>query len=83
MIVSVCLSKGALAMNRKKVIVKRLNAIQNFGGMDVFPIGPLAGPGATAADVLTDPDADSAQLCEPHTSDQSLAAAKEVDLDAL
>jgi Mg2+-importing ATPase len=36
MIVSVCLSKGALAMCRKKVIVKRLNAIQNFGGMDVL-----------------------------------------------
>jgi len=34
MIVSVCLSKGALAMSRKKVIVKRLNAIQNFGGMN-------------------------------------------------
>ncbi len=36
MIVSVCLSKGALAMSRKKVIVKRLNAIQNFGGMDLL-----------------------------------------------
>jgi Mg2+-importing ATPase len=36
MIVSVCLSKGALAMSRKRVIVKRLNAIQNFGGMDVL-----------------------------------------------
>jgi P-type Mg2+ transporter len=36
MIVSVCLSKGALAMSRKKVIVKRLNSIQNFGGMDVL-----------------------------------------------
>ncbi len=36
MIVSVCLSKGAMAMSRKKVIVKRLNAIQNFGAMDVF-----------------------------------------------
>ena len=36
MIVSVCLSKGALAMSRKKVIVKRLHAIQNFGGMDVL-----------------------------------------------
>jgi Mg2+-importing ATPase len=36
MIVSVCLSKGALAMSRKKVIVKRQNAIQNFGGMDVL-----------------------------------------------
>jgi Mg2+-importing ATPase len=36
MIVSVCLSKGALAMSRKRVIVKQLNAIQNFGGMDVL-----------------------------------------------
>ncbi|HVT38925.1 MAG TPA: magnesium-translocating P-type ATPase, partial [Gemmatimonadaceae bacterium] len=36
MIVSVCLSKGALAMSRKKAIVKRLNAIQNFGAMDVL-----------------------------------------------
>src|SRR5580658_1868027 len=36
MIVSVCLSKGALAMSRKKVIVKRLSSIQNFGGMDVL-----------------------------------------------
>jgi len=36
MIVSVCLAKGALAMSHKRVIVKRLNAIQNFGGMDVL-----------------------------------------------
>jgi Mg2+-importing ATPase len=36
MIVSVCLAKGALGMSRKKVIVKRLNSIQNFGGMDVL-----------------------------------------------
>ena len=36
MIVSVCLSKGALAMSRKRVIVKRLNSIQNFGGMDIL-----------------------------------------------
>jgi len=36
MIVSVGLSKGALAMSRKKVIVKRLNSIQNFGAMDVL-----------------------------------------------
>ncbi len=36
MIVTVCLSKGALAMSRQKVIVKRLNAIQNFGAMDVL-----------------------------------------------
>jgi P-type Mg2+ transporter len=36
MIVSVCLSKGALAISRKRVIVKRLNSIQNFGAMDVL-----------------------------------------------
>jgi Mg2+-importing ATPase len=36
MIVTVNLSQGALAMARKKVIVKRLNAIQNFGAMDVL-----------------------------------------------
>jgi Mg2+-importing ATPase len=36
MIVSVCLAKGALAMSRRKVIVKRLNSIQNFGGMDIL-----------------------------------------------
>jgi P-type Mg2+ transporter len=36
MIITVCLSKGALMMSRKKVIVKHLNAIQNFGAMDVL-----------------------------------------------
>jgi P-type Mg2+ transporter len=36
MIVSVCLSKGALLMSHKKVIVKRLNSIQNLGAMDVL-----------------------------------------------
>ena len=36
MIVTVCLSKGALSMSRKKVIVKRINAIQNLGAMDVL-----------------------------------------------
>jgi P-type Mg2+ transporter len=36
MIVTVNLSKGALAMARKKVIVRRLNSIQNFGAMDVL-----------------------------------------------
>jgi Mg2+-importing ATPase len=36
MIVSVCLSKGAMEMSRKHVIVKRLNSIQNFGAMDVL-----------------------------------------------
>jgi len=36
MIVTVNLSKGALAMARQKVIVKRLNSIQNLGAMDVL-----------------------------------------------
>src|SRR2546428_3868887 len=36
MIVSVCLSRGALTMSGKKVIVKRLNSIQNLGAMDVL-----------------------------------------------
>src|SRR5262249_9028658 len=36
MIVTVNLSKGALAMSRKKVIVKRLNSIQNFGAMNIL-----------------------------------------------
>ncbi len=36
MIVVVNLSKGAIAMSRKKVIVKRLNAIQNFGAIDIL-----------------------------------------------
>jgi len=35
-IVTVNLSKGALDMSKKKVIVKRLNAIQDFGAMDVL-----------------------------------------------
>ncbi|MEI6350631.1 MAG: magnesium-translocating P-type ATPase [Verrucomicrobiota bacterium] len=36
MIVTVNLSKGAMAMSKKKVIVKRLNAIQNFGAIDIL-----------------------------------------------
>jgi Mg2+-importing ATPase len=36
MIVSVCLSEGALAMSGKKVIVRRLDSIQNLGAMDVL-----------------------------------------------
>jgi Mg2+-importing ATPase len=37
MIVTVNLAKGAVAMARAKVIVKRLNAIQNLGAMDLDP----------------------------------------------
>jgi len=36
MIVTVNLAKGAIAMSRKRVIVKRLNAIQNLGAMDLL-----------------------------------------------
>ncbi|MCL2345761.1 MAG: magnesium-translocating P-type ATPase [Desulfobulbus sp.] len=36
MIVTSTLAKGAVVMSRRKVIVKRLDAIQNFGAMDVL-----------------------------------------------
>jgi Mg2+-importing ATPase len=36
MIVTVCLSRGAMLMSRRRVIVKRLNSIQNLGAMDVL-----------------------------------------------
>lgn len=36
MIVTTCLSKGAISMSRKKTIVKNLNSIQNFGSMDIL-----------------------------------------------
>jgi Mg2+-importing ATPase len=36
MIISVNLSKGAFAMSKRGVLVKRLNSIQNFGSMDVL-----------------------------------------------
>lgn len=36
MIVSANLAKGAVAMARRKVVVKRLNSVQNFGAMDVL-----------------------------------------------
>jgi Mg2+-importing ATPase len=36
MVITVNLAKGALAMARKRVIVKRLESIQNFGAMDVL-----------------------------------------------
>jgi Mg2+-importing ATPase len=36
LIVSVNLSKGAVAMSKKGVIVKRLASIQNFGSMDIL-----------------------------------------------
>lgn len=36
MIVTVNLAKGAIAMSRKRVIVKRLNSIQNFGAMNIL-----------------------------------------------
>lgn len=36
MIVTTTLAKGAVLLSRQKVIVKRLDAIQNFGAMDVL-----------------------------------------------
>ncbi|WP_244976212.1 magnesium-translocating P-type ATPase [Nocardia huaxiensis] len=35
-VVTANLAKGAMAMSKRKVVVKRLNAIQNLGGMDVL-----------------------------------------------
>jgi len=36
MIVTSCLAKGAITMGKKKVIVKNINSIQNFGAMDIL-----------------------------------------------
>lgn len=36
MIVTSCLVKGAVAMGRKKTVIKNLNAIQNFGAIDIL-----------------------------------------------
>jgi Mg2+-importing ATPase len=36
MIVTATLARGAVAMSRRKVIVKKLNSIQNFGAMNVL-----------------------------------------------
>ena len=36
MIVSANLAKGAVSMAKKKVVVKEINAIQNFGAMDIL-----------------------------------------------
>ena len=36
MLVTVNLAKGAIALSRKKVIIKRLNAIQNLGAMNIL-----------------------------------------------
>lgn len=36
MLVAMNLAKGAITMAKKKVIVKRLNSIQNFGAMDIL-----------------------------------------------
>ena len=36
LIVTANLARGAIAMSKRKVVVKRLNAIQNFGAMDVL-----------------------------------------------
>lgn len=36
MIVTTCLAKGAVSMSKRKVIVKNLNSIQNFGAFDIL-----------------------------------------------
>lgn len=36
MIVTTNLAKGSVAMSKKKVIIKNMNAIQNFGSIDIL-----------------------------------------------
>src|SRR5574344_1574990 len=36
MIVTSCLAKGAIAIEKKKVIIKNINSIQNFGAIDIL-----------------------------------------------
>jgi Mg2+-importing ATPase len=63
MITSVTLSKGAVAMARKKVIVKHLSAIQNLGSLDVLcsdKTGTLTG-GTMLLDRSLDPFGDPSQ----------------------
>ncbi len=36
MIVTTCLSKGAVSMSQKQTIVKNINSIQNFGAIDIL-----------------------------------------------
>ena len=36
MIVTTCLAKGAVAMSKKKTIIKNLNSIQNLGSMNIL-----------------------------------------------
>jgi len=36
MIVTTCLAKGAVAMSKKKTIIKNLNSIQNIGAIDIL-----------------------------------------------
>lgn len=55
MITTITLGKGAIHMARKKVIVKNLTSIQNFGSMDIFctdKTGTLTSGEMTLADVV-------------------------------
>ena len=36
MIVTTCLAKGAVSMSKKKVVIKKLNSIQNLGSVDIL-----------------------------------------------
>ncbi|XKM13664.1 magnesium-translocating P-type ATPase [Orbaceae bacterium ac157xtp] len=63
MIVSANLAKGAIAMAKRKVVVKRLNAIQNFGAMDVLctdKTGTL-----TQDKIILEHHLDASDRCDP------------------
>lgn len=47
MIVTTALAKGAMAMSKKRVVIKNLNSIQNLGSVDILCTG-LAHPKPTA-----------------------------------
>ncbi len=48
LIVTVCLSRGARAMASGKAIVRRLDAIETLGGMDVLCVDKTGTPTGSA-----------------------------------
>ncbi|MDR0996179.1 MAG: magnesium-translocating P-type ATPase [Zoogloeaceae bacterium] len=85
MIVTSTLAKGALALSRKKVVVKRLDAIQNFGAMDVLctdKTGTLTEDKIELADCLDAQGRPAAQLLELAVLNSALQTGLDNPLDA-
>ncbi len=49
MIVTSTLARGAVKLSKQKVIVKHLDAIQNFGAMDILKLTAISAAGALCA----------------------------------